>query len=144
MAAIQHRVFLTNWFTSKNQGRIVALYMNHFVTSDSFSFLCLSLGKIVESMLQSQEELPIAAQSRMYKNKTKRVLLLSKRVFCCDYVKSFDQISLCGLPPDNEFYSSLSRSNVSLESYAHACNVYKTFEWKNSLDYMVLYNRLDT
>ena len=148
IAALKYKPFLDGLWNvellSKNGEKMVAIYLNDFVLSDSFSFLPSSLEKVVESTLQSRKELPILAQSGMYKNEKERQLLLAKGTFCYDYVKSFDQIRSCGLPQYDEFYSTLTQSNVSPKDYAHAKTVYKTFGCKNLLDYMVLYNRLDT
>jgi hypothetical protein len=48
------------------------------------------------------------------------------------------------LPPMDAFFSKVSNSNVTLEEYEHAQNVYKVFACANLLAYTELYCRLDT
>ena len=47
------------------------------------------------------------------------------------------------LPPKEVFYSKLNEKGISDENYAHAQEVWKTFEMKNLKDYHNLYNRAD-
>ena len=47
------------------------------------------------------------------------------------------------LPPKEAFYSRLNNEGISDENYAHAREVWETFEMKNLEDYHNLYNRVD-
>jgi len=78
--------------------------------------------------------------------KAKRLALLQRKgVMAYDYVRGgsrqlFNQL---GLPPRAEFFNVLTQQECAEEDYAHAENVFNTFNCKTFLDYSMIYNTSD-
>ena len=70
-------------------------------------------------------------------------LLTRKGVYPYEYMNSPEKLKETQLPPKEAFYSRLNDEGISDENYAHAKNVWETFEMKNLEDYHNLYNRVD-
>ena len=70
-------------------------------------------------------------------------LLTRKGIYPYDYMNSPEKLKETKLPPKDAFYSRLNGVGISDEDYAHAQNVWETFEMKNLKDYHNLYNQVD-
>ena len=58
-------------------------------------------------------------------------------------MNSSEKLKGTQLPPKEAFYSRLNDEGISVENYAYAKKVWKTFKMKNLEDYHNLYNRVD-
>ena len=58
-------------------------------------------------------------------------------------MNSSEKLKETQLPPKEAFYSGLNDEDNSDENYAHAREVWKTFEMKNLEDYHNLHNKID-
>ena len=70
-------------------------------------------------------------------------LLLKKGVYPYEFTDSFEKYSNTSLPPIEDFYSKLQRSNISQEEYNHAQEVWKHFNIKTLGEYADLYQITD-
>ena len=70
-------------------------------------------------------------------------LLTRKGVYPYEYMNSPEKLKETQLPPKEAFYSRLNDEGISDENYAHAREVWETFEMKNLEDYHNLYNPVD-
>ena len=57
---------------------------------------------------------------------------------------SWKRFNEAELPPKGKLYSELNLEDISDEDYAHAINVWNTFNISNLAEYYDLYVRLDT
>ena len=69
-------------------------------------------------------------------------LLLRKGVYPCEYMKR--RFNETKLPSKDKFYSTLNIEDILSDDYAHASNVWSTFNIKNLGEYHDLYVKLDT
>jgi len=105
---------------------------------DSFRFLQASLDSVVQTLERDDFNiLPTFYQGR------KLELLMKKGVFPYEYVSSWSRLEDKALPPKEQFASSLSESTITDYEYAHAQEVWKTFEIDNLQRYMELYLETD-
>ena len=70
-------------------------------------------------------------------------LITKKGIYPYDYVDSFDKFNETVLPDIRAFDSKLKEQNLSTDDYAHAQNVWKTFNIKNLGEYHDLYMKTD-
>ena len=78
-----------------------------------------------------------------YYTEDKLSLLTRKGIYPYEYMNSPEKFKETQLLPKEAFYSRLNNEGISDENYAHAREVWKTFEMKNLEDYHNLYNRVD-
>ena len=71
-------------------------------------------------------------------------LLLRKGVYPYVYMDSWKRFNETELPSKDKFYSKLNLEDISSDDYAHAINVWNTFNISNLGEYHDLYVRLDT
>ena len=74
----------------------------------------------------------------------KFIMLLRKGVYPYEYIDEWDKFNEKVLPGKESFYSNLTLENISEIDYAHANNVFKTFNINNLGEYHDLYVRSDT
>ena len=110
----------------KNEEKTTPLH-HHIRFIDSFKFMATRLDKLVNNM--SKED--------------KLKLLTRKGQYPYEYMNSSEKLKETQLPPKEAFYSRLNDEGISDENYAHAQEVWKTFEMKNLEDYHNLYNKVD-
>ena len=66
-------------------------------------------------------------------------LLLRKGVYPYDYMDNWDKFHVTELPPKESFFNRLRGKNISDEEYAHAHEVWQTFNCQTMKDYHDLY-----
>ena len=71
-------------------------------------------------------------------------LLLRKGVYPYEYMDSWKRFNETELPSKDKFYSKLNLEDISDDDYAHANNVWNTFNISNLGEYQDLYVKLDT
>ena len=71
-------------------------------------------------------------------------LLLRKGVYPYEYMDSWKRFNEKKLPSKDKFYNTLNLADISADGYAHAINVWNTFNIKNLGEYHDLYVKLDT
>ena len=71
-------------------------------------------------------------------------LLLRKGVYPYEYMDSWKRFNETELSSKDEFYSTLNLEDISADDYAHAGNVWNTFNINNLGEYHNLYVKLDT
>ena len=71
-------------------------------------------------------------------------LLLRKGVYHYEYKDSWKRFNETELPSKDKFYSTLNLEDISDDDYAHAINVWNTFNINNLGEYDDLYVKLDT
>ena len=74
----------------------------------------------------------------------KFVLLLRKGIYPYEYMDDWNRFNETSLPLKEEFYSSLSLSNISDKEYEYAKKVWNTLNIKNLGEYHDLYVQSDT
>lgn len=107
---------------------------------DSFRFMNSSLDKLATYSVDFS-----IIESEFAKDGIENIDLLKKKgVFPYDYVSSFDTLRERQLPSQDEFFSKLTNSDIDDEAYAHAQNVWNTFNRGGTLgDYSDLYLKTD-
>ena len=110
---------------------------NHLTFIDSFQFMSSSLDKLVSNL--PKEALKYTSQT--YKNE-KLDLMSQKGVYPYDFMDSFEKFNE-KLPLKEDFYSILNDEHISDKDYAHAQNVWNTFNLKNMGEYHDLYLKSD-
>ena len=71
-------------------------------------------------------------------------LLLRKGVYPYEYMDSWKRFNETELPLKGKFFSTLNLEDISDDDYAHAINVWNTFNINNLGEYHDLYVKLDT
>ena len=130
----------------KNTEKLKTITVGGIKFLDSLEFLRGSLKQIVD--MARQDHLPmfdLLYELGLCRGEEQRELLLKKGVFPYDFCSSVAAIREKGeLPSREEFFNELTEEDVGDEDYAHATEVYRTFGCRGMLDYLRLYNRLDT
>ena len=70
--------------------------------------------------------------------------LLGKGVYPYEYMDSWKRFNETELPSKDTFYSTLNLEDILDDDYAHATNVWNTFNINNLGEYHDLYVKLDT
>jgi hypothetical protein len=105
---------------------------------DSLKFMSSSLGNLVSNLEKEDFE-----NMRGFYEGNELDLLLRKGVYPYDYMNSFGKLGDKELPSRVAFYSKLNGTDVSVEEYEHAQNVWKTFGMKSMREYHDLYLKTD-
>ena len=121
--------------------------------SDSYRFMQDSLSNLVDNLSEFKinkihNDALIIRFYNTYQlsdndiNKFK--LLLRKGVYPYQYMDSWKRFNETELPSEDKFYSKLNPEDTSADDYAHAINVWNTFNISNLGEYHDLYIKLDT
>ena len=105
---------------------------------DSFKFMAASLDSLVKNLPKES----FKNLTEFYEGDELK-LLLRKGVFPYDWFDNFGKLSADNLPPKEAFHSILNDSDISIEDYIHAQNVWKIFDMKTMRDYHDLYLKSD-
>ena len=114
---------------------------------DSFSFLSMSLAKLVEN-LGDDYDFPLT-QQMVYKGKSlshiDMKLLTRKSVFPYEFCTSVSKMEDCKeFPPREAFFSTLTQSGITETDYLHGMKMFTKFGCENMLEYLEIYCLLDT
>ena len=121
-----------------NKQKVKTLTINKVTLLDSMAFLSDSLDRLVTNLKSSNHKFPLTRQ--WMEDDAKIALLNRKGCYPYEYMTGSDRLKETKLPPPDKFASQLGGSAAaSPEDYAHACNVWRTFECKNLEDYTRLY-----
>ena len=121
--------------------------------SDSYRFMQDSLSNLLDNLSEFKinkidNDVLIKRFYNTYQlsdndiNKSK--LLLRKGVYPYEYMDSWKRFNETELPSKDKFYSKLNLEDISADDYAHAINVWNTFNISNLGEYHDLYVKLDT
>jgi len=117
-----------------NMEKYMAFFLDHQLKFiDSFQSMSKSLESLVENISLSD----MKYTSQEFQNKTLE-LMKRKGVYPYDYMNSFDKFNDTALPPKKEFYSLLTKKNITDQDYTNAQNVWSTFELKSMGEYLYL------
>ena len=120
--------------------KYLTLSLGLLVFKDSLMFLGASLQSLTENLLKAGIE-----NFRFLRNEFATAtdeqfrLLLRKGVYPYEYMDSMARFAEQQLPPKEEFFSKLHHSGITDEEYAHAQNVWRSFDMHTMLDYHNLY-----
>jgi len=127
---------LVDEFTNKEDKNVKVSREIRFL--DSYKFMSSSLASLVTNLKRDDFK-----HLQKHYSKNQFNLLLRKGVFPYDYFNSVNVLNETSLPSKEKFYSSLTEQGISDEDYAHAQNVWKTFNMKTFKDYHDLYMKVD-
>ena len=105
---------------------------------DSFKFMDTSLDKVVNNLSKDAFN-----NVKRHYAEDKLCLLTRKGIYPYEYMNSPEKLKETQLLPKETFYSRLNNEDISDENYAHAREVWETFEMKDLEDYHNLCNRVD-
>ena len=131
----------------KNSQQVLSFTLDNITFLDSYSFMKESLAKLVKNLKDADHEFPITSnfyKDQIENNPNIKNLSLRKGVFPYDFFNSEDKFELDHLTEKSEFFSTLNQSDISDEDYAHAKNIWETFNMKDFGEYHDLYLILDT
>ena len=113
---------------------------NRFI--DSFKFMSCGLDALVKNLTNNgTDDLLIPHTKNRFQEKT--YLTLRKGVYPYDYMDGPKRLEETQLPPKSEFYSKLSKSDISDGDYEHAQKIWEEFGMSTMKDYHDLYLELD-
>ena len=108
---------------------------------DSIAFMDKSLDKLTEN-LKDEGLTKFVHFKSVFKENAE--LLCKKGIYPYEWVDSDSKLNYFkGLPPKEDFYSSLRQSGITDEEYDHALNVYKTMRCYKFKDYHDIYIQTD-
>ena len=106
---------------------------------DSFQFMSSSLEKLVSNLPDDLFEYT----AKVFKKCDEFKLMKHKGIYPYDYMDSFEKFNETALPSKECFYSILNDEDITQEEYAHAKEVWNTFELKTMGEYHDLYLKSD-
>ena len=128
-------------------------YVYTIKISDSCKFMQDSLSNLVDNLSQLKinkidNDVLIKRFYNTYQlcdnDINKFNLLLRKGVYPYEYMDSWKRFNETELPSKDKFYSTLNLEDISDDDYAHAINVWNTFNISNLGEYHNIYVKLDT
>jgi len=126
-----------------NSERVRTLEFKDLKFIDSFAFFNASLDSLAKDLISSNHDFRILKNYGLTHDEDKMKLLLSKSFFPYEFATSIDILRNSQMPEHRYFFSRIKNGNISDEDYKHARKVYDTFEMKNMLEYMEIYEKLD-
>jgi hypothetical protein len=111
---------------------------------DTIAFMNSSIETLVENLSNGCDTIEklrnaFPNTSAHFKDDTQFKLMTQKGVYPYDYIDDYNKLNSQQLPHIQAFYSNLYGSDCSLDDYAQAQTVWKTFQCKTFLDYHNLY-----
>jgi hypothetical protein len=116
--------------------------MGNFVFIDSLQFLNASLEAVVSSLGNDKTKFKnmYAGFPEYLEDQIK--LLCKKGVYPYDFMNSWESFD-AKLPTKEQFFSKLYNTKISDEDYAHAKNIWETFDYYDMGEYNDLYLKTD-
>lgn len=110
---------------------------------DSFRFMASSLDQLAK-ILPSEKKIILREECIKRNMTVEQVSLLERKgVFCYDYITSYEKLNDTKLPDKSEFYSKLTESDISDESYSFAQTIWNKFHIGSLGEYSDLYLMTD-
>ena len=106
---------------------------------DSMQFLSASLEKLSAQLKENQ----FTHLNITYPELSKQTILRKKGVYPYDYMDDMARFEETSLPDIKNFYSRLSKKNISEKDYCHAKKVWDMFNCETMRDYHDLYLKGD-
>ena len=93
---------------------------------DSMNMIKGSLANLADHHILNNGDLTIVKESlKKFSHESQELLCATgKQFFPYEYIDSFDKLEETSLPPINQFYSSLTDSNIKPSDYQHAQSVW--------------------
>ncbi|CAB0028810.1 unnamed protein product, partial [Trichogramma brassicae] len=107
---------------------------------DSFKFMSSSLDNLAKNLKQQPTLRKVFGQDY---DSAQIDLLTKKGVFPYEYISSLEKLQETALPPPEQFYSSLTDSDISTKDYEDAKEVWGSFKISNLGEYSDLYLKTD-
>ena len=121
---------------ANNMTKYVSFSLGRLRFIDSLQFMSASLEKLVAN-------LPSGGFVNLEAHTDHTELLERKGVYPYDYVDSPARLEETQLPPKSAFYNRLTETDISETDYAHAQEVWATFDLNTLGDYHDLYMKTD-
>lgn len=106
---------------------------------DSFRFLPCSLDQLAKNLKNNE----FHETKKNFPKKDDFDRVRQKGVYPYEFMTSHDSLKLPHLPNQDQFYSSLTDTNISDDDYNRAQDVWQHFVCRNMLDYSNLYLKTD-
>ena len=115
---------------------------------DTIAFMASSLDALCENIKEGCKNITECRNkfkntSKYFNNDNDFILMIQKGIYPYDYIDNYDKLLLDKLPEQQNFYSKLSKSNCSDESYKQATKVWEHFNCKTFIDYHNIYLKSD-
>lgn len=110
---------------------------------DSLRFMSASLDYLASVLPHEKKHILRAECKKSGYSDDMFNLLIRKGVFPYEYIDCYGKLEENMLPPQENFYSMLTRSNVTDNDYEHAQQVWKTFGIQTLGEYSDLYLKTD-
>ena len=112
----------------------------HIVFKDSLQFMGASLQTLGSNLLKAGFEKFVHLKKEWANTPDDQLrLLVRKGVYPYEYMDSMEKFDDDHLPPKDAFFSKLHNQDITDEEYAHAQNVWRTFNIRNMREYHDLY-----
>ena len=108
---------------------------------DSCRFMASSLSTLASNLITPGFEKFRETAKHFFTEDMK--LVTRKGVYPYEYTDSWDKLEETNLPEKNDFYSTLTESNIDDNEYKHAKTVWNHFKCKNLGEYSDLYLKID-
>ena len=123
--------------------RYVSFSLGSLRFFDSYQFLSSSLECLTENLKASGGLEHFKHFFSEFPDREMAEMLLRKNVYPYDYMNDEERFLEIRLPPKEEFYSSVKKSEISDDDYKHACKVFDTLKLRNLREYSDLYLKTD-
>ncbi|XP_023317289.1 uncharacterized protein LOC111694219 [Trichogramma pretiosum] len=149
---LNHRVFDLAWFNCPNPNEVYdSRDHSHFTGEyrgaahskcniNYRDFMASSLDNLASYLKQQPTLRKVFGQDY---DDAQIELLTKKGVFPYEYISSLEKLQETALPPPEQFYSSLTNSDISTKDYEHAKGVWDFFKISNLSEYSDLYLKTD-
>ena len=125
----------------ENLEKFKTLLTEKFIFLDSYQFLSTSLEKLVKNLKNKGTD---SFRRLKVEFPDKYNELTEKGVYFYDYASSYSVFNETEFPPKSDFYNQITEENIDDKTYNRGLQVFKNFNCKTLLDYMLLYVKTDS